>query len=85
MNSWQVQQAKARFREFLNAALEKRPQVVTRRGEETAILVSIEDWRRLQHNFRPNLKSLLLQRAVRIEKLTPNRVHLKRRPAVYFT
>jgi antitoxin Phd len=85
MNSWQVQQAKARFREFLNAALEKGPQLVTRRGVDTAILVSIEEWYRLQHNSRPNLKSLLLQRAVRIEKLTANRAHLKRRPSLYFT
>ena len=32
MNSWQLQEAKARFSEFLDAALKKGPQVVTRRG-----------------------------------------------------
>ena len=31
MNSWQLQQAKARFSEFLDAALRTEPQVVTRR------------------------------------------------------
>jgi PHD/YefM family antitoxin component YafN of YafNO toxin-antitoxin module len=39
MSTWQVQDAKARFSELLDAALEKGPQVVTRRGAETAVLV----------------------------------------------
>ena len=40
--SWQVQDAKARFREFLDATIKKGPQVVTRRGVETAVMVPIE-------------------------------------------
>ena len=32
--AWQVQDAKARFREFLDAALRDGPQVVIRRGVE---------------------------------------------------
>jgi len=31
MNSWQSQDAKARFSEFLEAAIKKGPQIVTRR------------------------------------------------------
>jgi len=42
MSSWQVQDAKARFSEFLDATIKKGPQVVTRRGIETAVLVPIE-------------------------------------------
>ena len=60
MGSWQVQDAKARFTEFLNTALKKGPQIVTRRGVETAVLVPIEDWRRLEQSSRPSLKTLLL-------------------------
>jgi prevent-host-death family protein len=45
MSSWQVQDAKARFSEFLNATIKKGPQVVTRRGGEKAALVPIEEWR----------------------------------------
>ena len=45
MSSWQVQDAKARFREFLNATIKKGPQVVKRRRVETAVLVPIEEWR----------------------------------------
>lgn len=37
--TWQVQEAKARFSEFLSASLTDGPQVVTRRGVETAVLV----------------------------------------------
>lgn len=61
MASWQLQDAKARFSEFLNAALEKGPQIVTRRGVETAVLVPIDDWRWLQQAARPGLKELLLE------------------------
>jgi len=40
MDTWQLQDAKARFSEFLDAALEHGPQIVTRRGIEAAILQS---------------------------------------------
>jgi len=84
MSSWQVQDAKARFSEFLNAAIKKGPQVVTRRGVETAVLVPIEEWRRLQQSSRPTLKSLLLEPGARFEKLILERGHLKRRPPMDF-
>ena len=42
MASWQVQDAKARFSELLETSLSEGPQVVTRRGVETAVLVPIE-------------------------------------------
>lgn len=48
MHTWPVQYAKARFSEFLDACINKGPQVVTRRSAETAVLVPIEEWRRLQ-------------------------------------
>lgn len=83
MASWQVQDAKARFSEFLEATLKKGPQVVTRRGVETAVLVPIEEWRRLQKVSRPSLKSLLLNStAPRFEDLGPERGRLRRRRAV---
>jgi len=84
MSSWQVQDAKARFSEFLNATIKKGPQVVTRRGVETAVLVPIEEWRRLQQSSRRNLKSLLLEPEVRFENLILERGHLKRRSPVDF-
>jgi prevent-host-death family protein len=50
--AWQVQDAKARFSEFLDASLREGPQVVIRYGVETAVLVPIEEWRRLKHAAR---------------------------------
>ncbi|MFP3945229.1 MAG: type II toxin-antitoxin system Phd/YefM family antitoxin [Alphaproteobacteria bacterium] len=45
---WPVQDAKARFSEFLNAALADGPQFVTRRGKDAAVLLSVEAWEDLQ-------------------------------------
>jgi antitoxin Phd len=85
MNSWQLQDAKARFSEFLDAALKKGPQVVTRRGVEAAVLVPMEEWRRLQRESRPNLKELLLGEGPRFENIVPKRGAWKRRPGVDFS
>ncbi len=45
--SWQVQEAKQRFSELIRAAHADGPQVVTRHGEEIAVVVDIADYRRL--------------------------------------
>ena len=82
MGSWQVQDAKARFSEFLDATIKKGPQVVTRRGIETAVLVPIEEWNRLQRAARPSLKTLLLAPDARSENLIPARRRLRRRNVV---
>ncbi|MDK9702774.1 MAG: type II toxin-antitoxin system Phd/YefM family antitoxin [Sulfuritalea sp.] len=60
MNTWRVQDAEARFVELLDACVSEGPQVVTRRGVETAVLVPIADWKRLRGSARPSLKELLL-------------------------
>ncbi len=48
MRTWPVQDAKARFSEFLEACIAKGPQMVTKRGAEAAVLVPVDVWRRLQ-------------------------------------
>ena len=83
--NWQLQEAKARFSEFLNAALKKGPQVVTRRGVEAAVLVPIAEWRRLQRGSRPDIKELLLGPGPRFEDIVPRRGAWKRRPPVDFS
>lgn len=70
MKSWPVQEAKARFSEFLNACEREGPQLVTRRGAEAAVLLPVEEWRRLTAS-RPSLKALLLSPAARSDELTP--------------
>lgn len=80
MHTWPVQDAKARFSEFLDACLSEGPQMVTRRGAEAAVLVPVGEWRRLQSVARPSLKALLLSDEVRAELTLPPRGHAKRRP-----
>lgn len=79
MKSWPVQDAKARFSEFLQSCLAEGPQLVTRRGTEAAVLVPASEWRRLQAAARPSLKELLLLDHARTEALVPARGQARRR------
>ncbi len=79
MQIWPVQDAKARFSELLDTCLKDGPQVVARRGTETAVLVPIEEWRRLQRAARPTLKELLLADTPRWDTPVPPRGRLRRR------
>jgi prevent-host-death family protein len=58
--AWQVYDAKARFSEFLDATLKQGPQIITKRGVEAAVLISIDEWKRLKGSARPNIKEILL-------------------------
>ena len=66
--SWPVQDAKARFSELLEKSISEGPQIVTKRGVEAAVLVPIEQWRRLQERARPTLKELLLAPEPRLDR-----------------
>ena len=82
MEVWPVQHAKARFSELLDACQREGPQVVSRRGIETAVLVPIEEWRRVQARALPSLKALLLAAEPRMEALAPERGKARRRAVV---
>ena len=82
--SWQVQDAKARFSEFLTASLTEGPQIVTRRGVQTAVLVPIDRWRQLEKAAIPRLKDVLLAPRARTEQLTPPRKSERLRPPPTF-
>jgi prevent-host-death family protein len=84
MGSWPVQEAKAKFSEFLDAAVKKGPQVVTRRGVETAVLVPIDEWKRLQQSARPSLYKLLVEDGPKFELPLPDRKAWRLRPPVKF-
>jgi len=79
VQSWPVQDAKARFSQFLETCLAEGPQMVTRRGTEAAVLVSADEWRRLQAAARPSLKELLMSNQARAETLVPSRGRARRR------
>ncbi len=80
---WPVQEAKSRFSELLETAKAEGPQIVTKRGVETAVLVPIEEWRRLDKGAKPkyaNIKEWLLAPEPRIENLAPQRIQFRPRP-----
>ncbi len=79
MQTWPVQDAKARFSEFLDACMAEGPQMVTKRGAEAAVLVPVNEWRRLQLAARPSLKQLLLADEARADLLIPARGSARRR------
>lgn len=79
MTSWPVQDAKARFSELLDASLREGPQLITRRGVDAAVLVPVDEWRRLQKSARPTLKELLLTDDARGDIPVPPRGGLRRR------
>jgi antitoxin Phd len=83
MPAWQVQDAKARFSEMLDNCLNEGPQVISRRGVDAAVLVPIDQWRRLQGDA-PTLKDLLLSDDARANIPVPPRGVRRRRAGVVF-
>ncbi len=59
MTRWQVQEAKMRFSEVIELAQKKGPQMITRHGDERAVVLSIADYRKLTAH-KPGLKEYLL-------------------------
>jgi len=47
MEYWQLQDAKNRFSEVVEKALRNGPQIVKKRGVDTVVIVSVEEYRRL--------------------------------------
>ena len=83
MKEWPVQDAKARFSELVEASLEEGPQVVTKRGVATVVVVPMEQWRRMVQSARPTLKALLLGAEPRVELNVPPRGRRRRSPVVF--
>ncbi len=44
---WQLQDAKNRFSEVVKKAIQEGPQVVTKRGKEAIVIVSMDEYRKL--------------------------------------
>jgi prevent-host-death family protein len=48
MNRWQVQEAKQQLSRVIDRALSQGPQVVTRNGKEVAVVLAVDEYRRLR-------------------------------------
>lgn len=57
--AWQVQEAKQRFSELLRRAVTEGPQVVTRHGQPTVVVLSADEYHRLRGQ-PPDLAAFLL-------------------------
>ncbi|MBN1783230.1 type II toxin-antitoxin system Phd/YefM family antitoxin [bacterium] len=53
-NIWQLQEAKARLSHVVNEAVRRGPQIITRNGIETVMMISVEEYRNL-HNKEKKL------------------------------
>jgi len=64
MATWQVQQAKSRLSELIEDAKTKGPQIITKHGSETAVVLSIAEYKALQEPqavpTKPGLAEFLL-------------------------
>lgn len=59
MRKWPMQEAKAKFGEVVKRASSEGPQIVTYRGADAAVILSMEEYRGLQEK-RPNFVEFLL-------------------------
>jgi antitoxin Phd len=73
MKEWKLQDAKARFSECVDKCLSEGPQLITRRGTPTAVLVPVAEWEHLQKSRKPTLKELLLTDWARFDFDIPDR------------
>jgi prevent-host-death family protein len=57
---WQLQEAKQRFSELIRSVEADGPQVVTRHGQDVAVVISMAEYRHLRHegeDFKAFLRS----------------------------
>jgi len=47
-STWQLQDAKSKFSELVESALSKGPQLVTKRGVNSVVVISMEEFNRLK-------------------------------------
>ena len=81
---WPVQDAKARFSELLDLCVSEGAQMVTKRGREAAVLVPVDEWRKLTADRGKSLKTLLLGEGPRFDLQLPERGQMRRRPISAF-
>ncbi len=81
---WALQDAKNRFSEVVDAALRGQPQIVTRRGVETAVILAHADYQRIvgdASDAGPSLGEFLTRGPV-VEGEAFGRIALRARPTV---
>lgn len=53
VHSWPLQEAKNRLSQLVVSAQQGKPQYITKRGQEAAVLISMEEYRRVHQPAQP--------------------------------
>ena len=72
MPDWQLQTAKNRLSELVDNALSRGPQTITRHGKATAVVLSVDDYRKIQAGKRA-LSQFFAHSPLRGQKLNISR------------
>jgi antitoxin Phd len=80
MKTWTTQEAQAQFSELVDACAAQGPQLLTQGGTELAVLVSAQEWHRVQAAVRPTPKEFRLADPGCAEFDPPPRGQMHRRP-----
>lgn len=72
--SWSIADAKTHFSEVIDRALDEGPQTITRRGRETAVIVSAEEWGRKTRR-KGNLAEFFMNSPLRGSGIDLERIH----------
>jgi antitoxin Phd len=56
--TWQLQRAKAEFSKLIDMSIEEGPQIVTRHGRPTAVVMSTAEYRKLKRR-EPDFRTFL--------------------------
>jgi antitoxin Phd len=83
MNTWPLQDAKAKLSEVIKTAKKNGPQIITQRGVKSAVVVPFEEWERTQQHNKPTLLEIL-RSAPEGELSIPPRASWKMRKPVTF-
>ena len=83
MGTWQLQKAKAKFSEVIDLAQTDGPQIITRRGVETVVILPIDEWNRLKPGSNEALFKVL-QAGSHFDIAIPKRGQQQHRKPVVF-
>lgn len=71
MQTWQIQEAKSHFSAVIDCAITQGAQLVTRRGQDVAVILSVKDYEQMSGR-KSNLMDVLMN-APKGEELTIDR------------
>lgn len=72
-NTWAVTEAKAKLSDLVDAAMKGEPQIITRRGDEAVVVLSMKRYRSAVEGSRGTLVDFFAKSPYRDVKIAPRR------------